>query len=75
MGELETLQGPPRSPLHPDFLRCIPRRRLCYESAPGVTGPAPAHASALVLLPAHGAVGALQRATFTGLAGEIGEVF
>lgn len=76
IGQLQTLQGvAPRSPLHGDFLRCIPRRRIRYESAPGVVGDCPPHASALVLLPAHGALGDLQRSMFVGLTAEIGEVF
>jgi hypothetical protein len=82
IGQLQTLQGLHdgsgscvRSPLHRDFLRCVPRRRVRYESAPGVVAEAPAHASALVLLPAPGAVGDMQRALFNGIAGEIGEVF
>lgn len=76
IGQLATLQGhAPRSPLHGDFLRCIPRRRLDYDKAPGVKGGAPPHASALVLLPAPGAVGWSQRARFAGLTAAIGEVF
>jgi hypothetical protein len=76
IGQLATLQGQgPRSPLNRDFLRCIPRRRIAYDSSPGVKGGAPPHAGALVLLPAPGALGWLQRARFEGFTAEIGEVF
>lgn len=85
LNQLQTLQGRDlrgddrtgfRSPLDPDFLRCIPDHRLGYvpHSTSEATDDAPSHPSFFVLLPSQ-VNGDEQRATFRKYAGELGEVF
>lgn len=77
LGQLRTLQlsGAPRSPLHPDFVRCIPARRIPYDAAPGVPSSHPSHDTAIVLLPAHGELGDQQREMFRVACRDLGGVF
>lgn len=76
LNQLQTLQHVARSPLHPDFLRCIPRKRSAYLEAPGVITKQPRAPSWLLLLPATNADRAnRQRATFTVMASKLGAVF
>jgi len=74
LNQLQTLQGIGRSPLDPLYLRLIPRRRLDYQRAPGVSGGAPPHPSEIVLLPSR-VDRAWQAYQFSRLGAEIGEVF
>lgn len=77
LGQLRTLQrtGAERSPLHADFVRCIPSRRIPYDETPGVTSSHPSHDTAIMLLPANSSEGRYQRARFRELCRELGEVF
>ncbi len=81
IGQLQTTQqaAAPRCLLHPDFLRCIPRSRVAFvervKRGKEPRSAAPPHASAIVLLPAHGSDGDEQRELFRVVAGRLGEVF
>lgn len=76
IGQLQTLQsGGGRSPLHPDFLRCIPRSRVQFQRRGGsLAGERAPHASCIVLLPGSGDVGQRQRKVFRMLCEEHGAV-
>jgi hypothetical protein len=67
-----------RSPLHPDFVRCIPDHRLGYtaHSTSKALDDAPSHPSFFVLLPStNQALADVQRRVFAKHAGALGEVF
>lgn len=76
LGQFRTTQtaGAGRSLLHPDFIRCIPSKRIPYDERPGVGSSAPSHDTAIVLLPGRGRE-MRQRLDFESLFGDIGEVF
>lgn len=79
LNQLQTLQlGTGRSPLHGDFLRCIPDRRQSFvpHSTSDKSGDQPSHPCFFVLLPAIDPVVAAEQARlFESMAGELGEVF
>jgi hypothetical protein len=67
-----------RSPLHADFLRVVPRRRVPYRPHPSRASKvqAPSHPSFLLLMPSLYTVESKrQLRTFTDLGAELGDVF
>jgi hypothetical protein len=85
MNQLQTLQNAARgaadevvarTPLDPSFLRSVPDRRIPYQIAPGVDAEQPTHPSWFLLMPAlEPALADRQRAIFTLLCRELGDVF
>jgi hypothetical protein len=85
MNQLQTLQNAAddkpderaaRTPLHAEFLRCVPDHRVPFQSAPGVDEPRPTHPSWLLLLPSSDLfVADRQRTLFTLLCRPLGDVF
>jgi hypothetical protein len=85
MNQLQTLQNAAddkpdedaaRTPLHAEFLRCVPDRRVPFQSAPGVDEPQPTHPSWLLLMPSLDVfVADRQRTLFTLLCRPLGDVF
>lgn len=79
LNQFQTLQGvSERSPLHGDFLRCVPARRQPFvrHDASPEKDDAPSQPSAIVLLPSLDEVVAAEQArVFANLAHSLGEVW
>ena len=78
MNQLQTLQGESeRSPLHDDFLRCVPSSRLPFVPHRETDErEQPSHPCFFLLMPAHDEIVAAEQVRlFTSIASALGEVF